>query len=257
MTALRWMRRHLIVAGVLAALLAAVLVSPALGGPNFLTLTKAKKVFFTKKQSNSKFLTKSAGYTRGQADAAFLNQSEGDAAFLTPAEGNAAYLDQAEGDARYLPADSDTRLQISSDNWQGANSLLTVDYLYGQANLGTTGPLADQFFFAPVTIPQSLQGREVSIVNFELCYSGASPNATIDNVLMAVTQDASAANPFPLPTEVNADNTNRDDTTCHVFLPVSPYPLQPNDMVQIGVRVDFATAAGEIAVGRLTMNLAT
>ena len=64
--------------GVLAVL-GALLVSPAVGGPRFLTLPKAKKVFFTKAQSKKRFLTK------GQGAARFLDQGEADSRYLQPA----------------------------------------------------------------------------------------------------------------------------------------------------------------------------
>ena len=231
------MRRRFVVLGVLAALVTAAIVSPAVGGPNFLTLTKAKKVFFTKKKANSRFLTKAAGYTRSQANTAFLNQ--------------------AEGDARYLPASGGTRLQVSPDSWVPATPTVFVEHQFGIATMKTTAPANDKNFFASIALPSTAQGAEVAIESLELCYSATNASATLDFVALNITRNITAGDPFPITDEVIVDGIDRDDQTCRTYAAGGPVPIGPNDFPQLAIRVDFAAGAGTVSISRTTINLAT
>ena len=224
------MKRRFVVLGVLAALATAAIVSPAVGGPNFLTLKKAKKVFFTKKQTNARFLRKSAGYTRGQADAAFLNE--------------------AEGDARYLPASGGTRLQVSPDSWVPASPDVFVERHFGLATMKTTAPASDKLFFASLALPSPVQGAEVAIESLELCYSATSASATLDFVALNITRNVTAADPFPITDEAILDSTDRDDQTCRTYTAGGAVPIGPNDFPQLAIRVDFAAGAGTVSISR-------
>src|SRR3954452_1587512 len=77
-------------------------ISPALGGPAFLTVKQAKRIFVAKKTAKATFARKKRVYSKPQADARFLTSPQGDARYLTP----------ARGDARYLRAAGATTLQV-------------------------------------------------------------------------------------------------------------------------------------------------
>lgn len=213
-------------------------ISPAVGGPNFLTLPKAKKAFFTKSQTKAKFLRKANAYNRAQA--------------------NARFLDPAEGDSRYLPISGATRLQISPNDWVSANPGGTSSVSFSSTSSGTdlrTGSAnTDQKFRAGLTIPSSLQGRQTRITSFELCYEADAPFVVIDRVSLMVTS-ATPAQPVSPGTTPIEDLTDRGDEACRTYSGAAPVVLGPNDMASVIVWVDFTTM-GAITITRLTVNLA-
>ena len=222
--------RLLVLIGVLALALTATVISPALGGPGFLTKNAAKKTFFTKKKTNQLFLRKSSASSR----------------FYTKDQANSTFL----------PASGDTTLQISPDNWVAAGTSATVTHFSGDALL--KGSSGTEFFNAALNLPIELQGRAVKIDSFELCYSATNAGAKLDRVFLFVIRDATAANPVPgAPGETPIDdNTDRTDSSCRTYAAANPIAIGPSDFAQIVVRNAY-TSATNVAVGRLTVHLST
>jgi hypothetical protein len=219
----------MILLGVLAVALTATIISPALGGPGFLTNKAAKKTFFTKKKTNQLFLRKSS------ASSSFYTKSQANSTFL--------------------PASGDTTLQISPDNWVAAGSA-TVTHFSGEAQL--KGSSGTEFFNAALNLPTVLQGRAVKIDDFELCYSATNAGAKLDRVFLFVVRNATASNAIPsAPGETPIDdNTDRTDSSCRTYAAASPVAIGPNDFAQVVVRNAY-TSATNVVVGRLTVHLST
>ena len=211
--------RLLVLVGVLALALTATVISPALGGPGFLTKSGAKKTFFTKKKTNQLFLRKSSA------------------------------------SANFLPASGDTTLQISPDNWVATGSA-TVAHFSGEADL--KGSSGTEFFNAAINLPTQLQGRAVKIDSFELCYDATIANAKLDRVFLFVTKNATASDPIPSAPGATPidDDTDRTDSTCRTYAAAGPVTIGPNDFAQIVIRNAY-TAASHVTVGRLTVHLST
>lgn len=221
-----------------ALIITAAVISPAVGGPRFLTLGDAKKVFVTKKQANRKFLRKAAAYNRRQA--------------------NARFLDQSEGDGRYLPAGTATRIQVSPDNWVAADADVDIDHFSGEVQLGTLSAGA-KFFNAALTLPTVLHGRPVKVDSFELCYDATDPEVTLDYAFLFVVPNSTADDPLGSSSGITPieDDTNRNDATCRTIAGAAPVTLGPNSLAQVAVRVDFVGPGGTLRIGRLTLNTST
>jgi hypothetical protein len=82
----RWRGAALLVAVVIGSQIV-LAISPATAG-NFLTVSRAHKLFYTKKQSNRRYARKSSVYTKAQSDARYpqkadvYTKTESDAQFL-------------------------------------------------------------------------------------------------------------------------------------------------------------------------------
>jgi hypothetical protein len=226
----RRMRSPLVVVlAAVATVAIGISVSPAVGGPSFLTLREAKQAFFTKKATKRLFLQKNAARD---------------------------LLTEAQADRRYLPLDGATTLQVSPTNWTvtaGGGSV--VDHYSGEAHLRATGG-GTLFFNSALTIPASLQGRPVSIDGFELCYDATDAGVTLDGVFLYKSTPTSA-NVNPGGTVPIDDETDRHDASCRGYARATPVPVGPNDIAQVVIRANYDAAAGAIRISRLTLNLST
>ncbi|HVO54114.1 MAG TPA: hypothetical protein VMT37_06865 [Solirubrobacterales bacterium] len=218
------MKRSLIaVAATLAVVALAGFVSPAFGGPGFLTPQQAKTIFVTKKAAK-KLLSKSA------AGSTYLTKSAA-----------ASLVSKSEAESKFLPSSAPSTLQVSPSSWVAASGGGTVSYFTNQVNLNKSAS-GEAFFDAGMTVPSVLQGRPVRITSFELCYE-ASATAALEKVLLRVGSE-----------NVVEDNTKRTDNTCRTYTPASPVTIG-SSLVQVVVKVAY-TAASDADVSRLSVNLA-
>jgi hypothetical protein len=217
------------VTGLITLALGGTFVSPAVSGPSFLTAKKAHELFFTRDATKRYFLRKADGFTRAQTR------------------------------ARFLHAKATTLLQVSPATWVAAPGG-TVSHSGMGSMLEATEPSGFAFFMAPLTVPATLQGRQVSIESFELCYrhTNNDPPSPLSLVALMVKREQTAANPYL--DDVDApisDNTDRLDTTCRTYEGPSPVKIGPRDVAQILLRVDVGGENDGIEVGRLTLKLRT
>jgi hypothetical protein len=206
---------------VVVAVVAGLTVSPALGGPGFLTVQKAKRVFFTKKKTNRLFLRKSAALT------------------------------QADGDARYPQRHGTMRVQVGPDNWVQGSNTATVDYAPFLVSMQSTGAANTQRFHASPQLPSEVGGEPVRIESFELCYDATAPSAEIDG--MALLRQTTTG-PSDTHDTLATDTTVRNDKACAIVPVASSPALGANSVVQVLLEVDYS-AAGAVRVSRLTLNL--
>ncbi len=221
----------------LVALLAASALSPAVGGPQVLTLSKAKKVFVTKKKANKTFVTK--------------KQAE---SFLTTASADARYLTPGGADARYLPRAGETRVPVSHDSWRLVNNtpdILVTAQLTSTVLTKQSAPLDNVDLFAPVAVPTMLGGLGLKVAGLELCYSFPSTALTPPVIDRIAFQRAARTTAVTTPTTLSTvavDDTGRVDNAC-TTVRFTPYPLLPTDLVGVGLRVDFPDANTQVRLG--------
>ena len=230
-------------------------ISPAFGGPSFLSLKKAKRTFITKKAANATFARKKGVYSKPQADSRFLTGPQGDSRYLTPPQGDARYLSGAQGDARYLPAAGPTTLSVPTATFVskfGNPGVTSVRYNGAETALhGDSATPAT--FTAAVTLPSLLQGRAVTVRSFDLCYDSGGL-AVIDEVFLA---RSSADTSQSSSTNFIDDTTDRADTTCRTYTASSPITLDPTEGIVVGVVTKFPSGPNDVVIQRVTLHLVT
>jgi len=161
------------------------------------------------------------------------------------------FYKKGQSDSRYLPISGPTQLQISPDNWTPADTD-SVNHFVSEAFLLGNG--INQSFHLGLTIPSELQGRQVRINSFELCYRVQS-NATLTGVYLTKLT-ATSANILPSASTPINDSAHRPagEATCRTYAAGSPVPIGPQDLVQINVTADFSSPSS-IQVTRSTVNL--
>lgn len=245
------MKRSLVaVAATLAAVaLTGFVVSPAFGGPGFLSLTRAKKIFVTKASAGA-YLTKeeaAAGYLgkgeasstylgKGEAGSTYLGKGQAESTYLRKADAQKGYVGKAEADGKYLPASSTSTYQVSSANWVAISFGTTVTYAANAVQLLGTGEPA---FTAATTLPSEIQGRPVSIAGMELCF--VLPAGTVTEVYLVVGSEV------PI-----------DDTTPHYAGGCLEYELPspvPIGLKPVQPAIKAAMVGSPLIIDRLTIKL--
>jgi hypothetical protein len=219
-----------VVATLAGVALAGFVVSPAFGGPGFLTAKEAKKAFVTKKAGKT-FLTKAAAaktYLSTSAASTYLPRLAAD-----------GLVSKAEGDSKYLPSSAVTTLQVSPDDWVSATTGATVSYSTNEVDFGRTSP-GMAFFNAGMTVPSVLQGRPVSVKGLEICYI-ASGSAQIERLFLAV------GSTFPID-----DQTAHSDSGCRSYTLTTPFAIGSN-YVHLVLKGNFNGST--ISVSRLFLTL--
>ena len=220
----RLSRRSLMALAAVAILIAAVAVSPSIGGPSFLTLKKAKKKFFTKSAATSLFAAKADVYTKGEV------------------------YNRTEADGKFLPSSGQIRWSVPWASWVNeTSSPANVPDYFGNLVQFTGGN--NSFFSAPVQLPVALLGRSPTLTALELCYA-VTPAGVLDLVNVA-RSTATAASSTPGTSLVISNDTDRTDSNCRTYTPASPVALGPNDAIQVQLRLDLT--GGSVDVSRATV----
>jgi hypothetical protein len=199
-------------------------ISPAFGGPGFLTTKKAKKLFVTKKSAKS-----------------FLTTSSADGTYLSKASAAGTYVTKAAADSSYLPASGNIRLAVPPSALVAASGGGSVSYFSNETDLH--GASSGIFFNAPITVPVTLQGHALRLNSVELCYSATLAPATLDAIFLFVGGVVKLE-----------DDTNRHDNACRTYAPANPVALGPNDWVILVLRTAFSSAS-QIEVTSVAANL--
>jgi hypothetical protein len=212
-------RRILIPAAAVALLVGAVVVSPS-GGSSPLSLSKAKKKFFTKAVATGLFAAKNDVYTKGQV------------------------YTKGESDGRFLPNNGEIRLNVPPGDWVAETGTANPP-VYSALQAELTGGAANSFFSAPVQLPVTLLGRSATFTGMELCYK-TIPTGVLDLVNVNVsTPTAADPNPGSI-TSVISDDTDRTDSTCRSYAPAAPVALGANTILQVQLRLDVNTGSEQI-----------
>ncbi len=221
--------RVIALVAVASVALAGFVISPAFGGPGFLTKNAARKTYVTKKVVKKTYITKKA---TGQK-----------------------YITKDDANTAFAPRRAETTLAVSPANWISAGSGATqsVTYFSGEADLTSTAAGTFKFYNAALTLPAVLQGQPVSVKSFELCYA-ASAAAKITRVFMFSERPTSAA-PHPSGATPISDDTERTDDTCRTYAAASPVALDPSALYEIVLRADFTAGSNSVNVSRLTVDL--
>jgi hypothetical protein len=237
-------RLVLIALGAIAAI--SLMLTPSFSA-SVLTKFKAKKLFYTKGQSDSRYLTPSQG------DSRYLTPGAGDARYLTPGSGDARYLTPGTGDARYLPDNGQIRINASPMTWQKISGAPGIDTLGQNPSIGGTsfggssGALSDVPVAIEPTMPTVLVGRPLTFVGVNVCYG--TDQTTLDTVRINVTTNSNGSGNTNSPL---IDGTDRTDDACRDYTLSTPHLLAPGDDVSLELAVDYSSNAQFFFAGRAT-----
>ena len=202
----------IVAAGVAAVAATALVITPGISAPSFLTKKTAKRLFYTKKQSNTRY------YTKAQADAQF--------------------------------APGATQISVSPADWRKTNPVSTVQV--NPQSDGTAfsygGPASSDILSIAPTLPTVLDGNAMHLTGMRLCYTAntGGTNPTLSAVqVFVIDQETSSTGPA-----VMSDTTDRTDNACRDYAPASPVALDPTDTVYVAAHVEWQNAGGQTFIGR-------
>jgi hypothetical protein len=243
--------RHLVLG--LLAVVAAVgfVVSPALGGPGFLTQQKASKLFLKKGAANRRFVTKDRA-------ASFATKAELNG-LLGEAEAGARFYSRGESDARFLRPEGAIRITAGPTDWTvGANIVgeqkPTATYFADAAKLTSATQVMASAMIMP-DLPNSLYGRQTKLVGAEYCYAAQANAKLLTVYLDLLSQTTGPAQP-PGITDVAKDTLARTDSACRTLTATSPVAIGPADFPVMTVLIEYPTNSSQsISLGRATFVL--
>jgi hypothetical protein len=211
-------------------------------GASVLTKVKAKKLFYTKSESDSRYLT----------------PSQGDSRYLTPSQGDGRYLTPSAGDGRYLPSSGQIRVNASPMTWQKISAAPGIDVLGqhpttgGTTFGGSTMALQDVPISIEPTQPTVLVGKPLTFVGVNVCYANdqaPDPTTTLDVVRISLTTNATGGGNISF---LLIDNTDRTDINCRDYILTTPHVLAPTDDISVELAVDYSANAAFFNAGRAT-----
>lgn len=217
----------------LALVLGAAITSPAVGGPTFLTLGKAKKVFVTKKKAKKVYVTKAQA---------------------------SSYLTAATGDGRYLIRTGESRVSVLPGGWviaDNTDNILVAPQTIATAVVADGLAANDVDFFAPAAVPTMVGGTSLKVVGLEVCYAfpaTALDQPVIDRIALQRSARSAGTTVPGTPATVASDGTGRVDDAC-TTIRFAPVALLPTDLVGIGLRIDFADANTQVRLGAASLIL--
>ncbi len=233
-----------------AVALAGFVVSPALGGPGFLTKKKADKLYLKKKAADARFLAKSA--------AGGLATKSEISGLLSSAAADGRFYSRTEADARFMRREGATRVTATPSLWQSAPIFggpePTVVRFVDGFRLTTSEEGVSSAYLTP-ELPTALYGRAMKLAGVEYCYS-AGANAKLGGTFLELFSQTSGPDVPPVTTQVATDLTTRTDSTCRTITAPSPVPLGVGDITVLTVIVEFPTkSSNSITLGRATFIL--
>jgi hypothetical protein len=209
-----------------AAVVGALAVSPALGGPRFLTLSKARKVFISKKGANARF------------------------------------LDQGKGDARYLQPQGEIRISAGPSGWilgpvlTGSADAVKLDEFADSVRVTGNGSPTERELLLDPALPGSLYGRQTKLAGVELCYNAGPLARLADADLGLVAETDGASTPPATLNDVVNDTTERTDGACRTFTAPQPVPIGADEHVVFALLLHFTGGVtGNFFIGRTTFLL--
>ena len=216
-----------------AVALAGFVVSPALGGPGFLTKKKANRLFLRKRVANRLFLSKS--------------------------EAGSLFYSRAEADSRFVRPEGEIRINAGPTNWvlgpnvEGKEPPATT-YFADAFRLTSKEEATASAEITP-ELPVALFGRQMEILGAELCYNADADAILQGAFLELVTESNGIGEPPPL-TQVAHDSTPRTDHACRAYRAASAVPIGLDDQLLFAVVVHFPTSSSSsFLIGRTTFLL--
>jgi hypothetical protein len=210
-----------------AALVTALCVSgatAAAGGQRVLTVAQAKKLFLKKSKAQKTYVTK------------------------------------GEAAATYLPRVAQTRVSVPLTSWKLSDNTSNAPVVVNDTDVllaKDSTPAQDVDYFAQVPVPTVIGGAPLKVVGIEICYdipAVALTEPIIDRIaLQRAVRSPSTVAPVGL-TNLAADDTGRVDSAC-TTVSFAPVALLANDIVGVGLRVDFPDANTQLRMGASTLIL--
>jgi hypothetical protein len=225
-----WQR---IALGLLAIVaVAGFVVSPALGGPGFLTKKKANRVFLRKGAANRLFLSK--------------------------AEAGSRFYSRPEADSRFLRPEGETRINTGPTNWVLGLAVegppVEATYFADALRLRSTAKAKAVAEITP-ELPVAQYGRTTKMLGAELCYD-ADASAELQAVFLEIVSESNGIGQPPPLTEVAKDQTPRTDNACRTYRAVSPVGIGPSGYAIFSVLVRFPNAStADFLIGRTSFLL--
>lgn len=220
---------------VIAVALAGFVVSPALGGPGFLTQKKAGKVYLKKKAAKKAYLTR-------RAAEALLSKNQAQSTYQTIAAANASTAGE-------IVVSAHGSWGLASDGPPAP----TVTLQDGYISYSDNGPAQ---YRLPFQTPVSIFGKPLRLIAFETCFntSGAGVSVTSITLLRFSQSGADWASATGQP--LARDATARTDSGC-LRIPAAGTPaLTATDALIARMAVSHSGGVGSIQLGRASLILA-
>jgi hypothetical protein len=235
-----------------AVALAGFVVSPAFGGPGFLTKKKADKLYLKKNAAK-------ALLSKGEASGLYLSKAEADGRFYSRSEADARTYSKGEADGRFLRPEGAIRIASGPTNWVLGPTFFEepdpkVTYFADATRLRSSAAVTAAAQMMP-DLPATLYGRATKIAGAELCYDASSTARLASVILEAFTESDGISAPV-LTTSIVEDNTLRTDNNCRTYTASTPVALGPGDYVALVAVVNYSTASqSDFLLGRATFLL--
>ena len=202
----RW--AALVVIAVVA--LGAYALSPAIGGPARLTTKQAKRLFYTKTESNTRF------YTKDVANARFLPRQTGD-------------------------------YSVSLDPWDWGPLDGGDSKEVGFVAINEGGPSSQAFDLHEGNLPTEIASKGLRLSSIEVCFE--LDNATFSG-LRVTRSGPVGGDPVPAtPITFLDDQTDTTENTCKLFS-APPAPVNGAATLDLELTVDFGAGPAGIDIGR-------
>jgi len=242
------------ISAIVALIVAGLAISPAFGGPGFLTKKKASKLYAKKKSVYTKAAADARYLTPSQADSRYLTQSQADGRYLTQGQADSRYLTQSQADGRYLPADGPIRINASPMTWQKISAAPGIDTLPQRPEIGATGFGGSSMALSNVpvaiqpTLPTELVGRPLTFVGVNACYA-TDAITTLSTVWIHLTTNTNGSGNTE---DLLIDTTDRNDDNCRDYTLPTPHTMAPGEDISLQYSVDYSANAGFFSAGRAT-----
>jgi hypothetical protein len=219
--------RWIALLGIAVVALGSYALAPAIGGPSGLTKQKAKRLFYTKTQSNGRFAAKGTSYSK------------------------------SESDGRYPGATGSFRITEHAGGWEmtddgsGTATLSRNAAVTSITTGGASNGIAAQI---PLSLPQTVFGRALRVTGVEICFD--TPNSSGVDYLELLGQRATTTDPAAASDILAIYDPVSDDTgsTCRTLNPASPVAVNANDQLVVFAAIDI-TGAGNIDLSRVSLLL--
>jgi hypothetical protein len=220
-------RRWIALLGIAVVAVGAYTIAPAVGGGLF-NAKKAKKLFYTKKQSNSRYAAKGSSYSKSQSDGRYPS-----------AAGSFRVTEHAGG------------WDLISEGTGAASLSRNAAVTTISSGAGSDGIAAQ----LPLSVPQTVFGRALNVTGAEICFDTANNSAVTGLSILA--QRDTAGDPAASSDTIAEYAPQFPDTgsTCQTLNPATQVAVNPADQLVAFATFDIA-GTGDIGLTRVSLLLA-
>jgi hypothetical protein len=230
-----------------AAVVAVLVVAPAIGGLGVISPKQVQRQYLKKKAAGRIYLTKK------EAESRFLTKAEADGRFAPKGE---AYS-RSESDALYLRPEGTIELTAGPSEWVYAGGFgpePTLSHFSDATALESTDETLSSMLVSP-TLPTFLYGRETRLAGVEVCYD-AAPNAVLGTVFLSLLEESNGIGAPPPIEELVTDATARTDSACRTYRPQSPVPIGRDKILSLVMLINFnSKSPAKFLIGRTSFTL--